>query len=165
MVALPSADLGCDRAERGGERVAHMKPRLHDPERDAGHASALRPCIRPRNNEGTIGFRNGDHASPRCKNAGFAGVEVVGPQVEISRKSPLHPTRTTCASPFPPSSRKTSSDSATKTPSQSTARAETVFLYKCKLYTLTYGGRPLVGLVHHDMHPCARVAITTTIKS
>ena len=78
-----SADLECDRAERGGGRVARMKSHLRDPERDAGHASALRPCIRPRINEGTIGFRNGDHAWPRCKNVGFAGFGAVGPQVEI----------------------------------------------------------------------------------
>ena len=116
-----STDLGCDRAERGGGRVARMKSHLRDPERDAGHASALRPCIRPRINEGTIGFRNGDHAWPRRRNAGFAGFGAGGPQVEIWRKSSLLTTRTTCASPFAPSSRKTSSDSATKTHSRSTA--------------------------------------------
>ena len=60
-------------------------------------------------------------ASAHRRNAGFAVFGVVGPQVEIWRKSSLLPTRMTCASPFAPSSRKTSSDSATKTHSRSTA--------------------------------------------
>ena len=62
------------RRGRGGGRVAGMKLRLRDPERDAGHASALRSCIRPRINVGTKGFHKGDHTSPRCTNAGFEAV-------------------------------------------------------------------------------------------
>eukprot|EP00966_Prymnesium_polylepis_P098760 2286819-Prymnesium_polylepis.1 len=41
-------------AEAGGS--PRMKLCLRDPERDAGHASALRSCIRPRINVGTKGF-------------------------------------------------------------------------------------------------------------
>ena len=55
--AHPSADHECDRAERGGGRVAPKELRLRDPERDAGHASTLRPCNRPRIDEGTKGLR------------------------------------------------------------------------------------------------------------
>jgi hypothetical protein len=51
-----------------------MKLRIRDPERDAGHASALRPCIRLRINMGTKGFHKGDHVWARCTNAEFEAV-------------------------------------------------------------------------------------------
>jgi hypothetical protein len=44
------------------------------PERDAGHAFALRPCIRLRINMETKGFHKSDHTSPRCTNAGIEAV-------------------------------------------------------------------------------------------
>ena len=51
-----------------------MKLRLRDPERDAGHAFALRPCTRLRIDMETKGFHNSDHTSPRCTNAGIEAV-------------------------------------------------------------------------------------------
>jgi hypothetical protein len=71
-----------------------MKFRLRDPERDAGHAFALRPCTRLRINMETKGFHNSDHTSPRCTNGDsrqFAGSDRKLKFEENHRCSPREP--------------------------------------------------------------------------